>query len=84
MASIISDKPTFRNADGGPTVLDKIFGYMDESVNIYNKAKAGYITEEVPYPDPRIGLFGMPSPWGGVVLVAALGIVAFGIYKIAK
>lgn len=80
----------YRNAEEGKGwfVTDKIFGYLDESVNLYNKLRSGEITQDEYEAELRIrkkqyGLFGMPQPWGAVVLFAGLGIAGFFIYKIA-
>lgn len=69
-------------------VTDKIFGYLDESVNLYNKLKSGEITQseyeaELAIRKKNYGLFGMPQPWGTVVLLAGIGIIGLVIYKIA-
>jgi hypothetical protein len=81
MASIVGEKPKYRNAGG--TVLDKIFGYMDESVNIYNKAKSGYVEGGNTPKPPTTGLFGLEKPWGTVIVVTGLAIAGIVIYKIA-
>lgn len=92
MPSIVGEK--YKNAvdtdKGGWAVTDKIFGYLDRAGDIYN---------ELRYPQPgdpdydaalakiradQAGMFGLPKPWGVVLLVGAVGLVAWGIYKIAK
>jgi hypothetical protein len=93
MASIVGDK--YRNAvntqTGGWAVTDKIFGYMNQAVGIYNKAKTGYVYDGYTYKLPKdasqypdIGLFGMPKPWGGVLLGGGVIIVALIIYNASK
>ena len=74
----------------GWSVADKIFGYLDKAGEIYN---------EIRYPQPgdsgydeyiarqralNAGMFGLPRPWGAVVLVAGVAIIAWGVYAIAK
>ncbi len=87
MASIIGEKKNYRSADGW-NVADKIFGYIDETVNIYNKGRSGAVEGDVSFePDinqPQIGMFGLPKPWGGILLVVGVSLLGFGIYKIAK
>ncbi len=94
MASIIGE---YRNADGpegnGWNVADKVFGYLDKAGNLYNELRY----PRVPSPgDPnyaqyldyqrrmQMGMFGIPNPWGAVILIGGLGLLAFGIYKLAK
>ncbi len=85
MASIVGEK--YNNA-GGWTVPDKIFGYLNQLSHDYDTIKRATL-----YPgDPgyeeqqrkaQNGLFGLPVPLGGVLLIGGIGLVFFGIYKIA-
>lgn len=86
MGSIVGEK-NYRSASGsGWAVTDKVFGYIDKAVNIYNKGRAGTVegVSLSPELEPEIGLFGMPKPWGGVLLFSGLLITGVVIYKIAK
>ena len=90
MASIVGEKYKYAEGETGEGwfVTDKIFGYMDETVNLYNKLKSGEITQseydaELKLRKKQYGLFGMPQPWGTVVLITGLSIVGFIIYKVA-
>ncbi len=91
MASIVGEP--YKYADGeqsGWFVTDKIFGYMDKAGDIYNKIRypqpgdPDYIEAEAKLRAERMGMFGLPKPWGVVMLVGTIGLVAWGIYKIAK
>jgi hypothetical protein len=90
MASIVGENK-YRNAEGkGWAVTDKIFGYIDEVVNIYNKGRTGAVEGDVSFdpelgvPPKELGIFGLEKPWGGVILVGGLGLVGFGLYKLLK
>lgn len=90
MASIISENYCWKNAEPAPqtgkgwNVADRIFGYVDSGVNSYNKLRAGaYTLDENGRRIPEIGIFGMQRPYGGILLFVGIGIVAFGLYKIA-
>jgi hypothetical protein len=94
MASIVGEP--YRYATSAPAsgpgwvVTDKIFGYLDKAGLIYNKIR---------YPQPgdpaydeaaarlraqQAGMFGLPSPFGFLLLVGGVSLLAWGIYKIAK
>jgi hypothetical protein len=88
MASIVGDK--YKHADGsGWVVTDKIFGYMDKAGDIYNKVRypqpgdPDYLEAEARLRAENAGMFGLPKPWGVVLLVSVVGLVGFGIYRIA-
>jgi len=88
MASIVGDK--FKHADGdGWVVTDKIFGYMDKAGDIYNKIRypqpgdPDYLEAEARLRAEKAGMFGLPKPWGAILLVGVIGLVGFGIYRIA-
>jgi hypothetical protein len=72
--------------------LDKFLGTADKSADVWWKWKTG---ENVVYDssgsrisigrdDPNYGLFGMPKPWGAVILIGFVGIVGIAIYKLSK
>ena len=80
-----------RNAEGtGWTVPDKIFGYLDKAGDIYNKIRypqpgdPDYVEIEAKLRAERAGIFGLPKPWGAVLLVGSAGLLAWGIYKLIK
>jgi|WetSurMetagenome_2_1015567.scaffolds.fasta_scaffold244898_1 hypothetical protein len=90
MASIVGVQ--YRNASDngeGWNIADKIFGYIDEGVNIYNKYRSGIV--EV---DPaaaaaqaqaaQIGIFGLQKPLGAVILVGGLLVAGLVVYKMVK
>lgn len=89
MASIVGEHG-FRNADGkGWSIADKVFGYIDEGVNIYNKLRTGAVEGDVNFNSeieqtPEIGLLGLAKPWG--FLIISLGLIGTGVlvYKIIK
>lgn len=92
MASIVGEK--YNNAtdvsSGGWAVTDKIFGYLDKAGDIYNKIRypqpgdPDYIAEEARLRAERAGMFGLPKPWGAVLLIGGVALLGFGIYKLAK
>jgi len=84
----------YRNAvdtsSGGWAVTDKIFGYLDKLGNVYQKIR---------YPQPgdpdyeeklarlraeQTGMFGLPEPWGIVIVIGGLALLGYGIYKISQ
>ncbi len=92
MPSIIGEK--YHNAadtsSGGWAVTDKLFGYLDKAGEIYN---------DVRYPKPgdpeydavvaklrqeQLGMFGLPKPWGELMFVGGIGLLAFGVYKLVS
>jgi hypothetical protein len=87
MSSIVGEK--YRSADGW-TVTDKIFGYLDKAGSIYNKIRypqpgdPDYVEAEYKLRMQQMGMFGLPKPWGFIMLSAGIGLLAWGIYKIAK
>lgn len=90
MSAILGE---YRNATdtttGGWAVTDKIFGYFDQAGDIYNKirypqAEDGYVDADLALRYEQTGIFGLPKPWGGVILFGGLALVAWGLYKIAK
>jgi hypothetical protein len=85
-------KKGYHNASGeGWTVTDKIFGYIDKAVNIYNKGRKGTVSGDsgvdVSLDNNKIeekGLFGLTKPWGAVI-AAGVGLAAiFIVYKATK
>lgn len=85
MASIVGE--TYKNADGW-AVTDKIFDYMDETVNLYNKLRSGQITQSeydkaLAEKRQSYGIFGMPQPWGGVLIIGGIALIGLFIYKVA-
>jgi len=84
----------YRNAvdttKGGWAVTDKIFGYLDKAGDIYNEVRypkpgeAGYEAYLKQKQADTTGIFGLPNPWGAVIIVAGISLLAFGIYKIAS
>lgn len=85
----------FRNAttdtsSGGWAVTDKIFGYMDKAGEIYNDVRypqvgeAGYDDYVARQRILNAGMFGLPKPWGGVILIVGVALLAWGVYAIAK
>lgn len=91
MASIVGDR--YNNADGeGPgwVVTDKIFGYMDKAGEIYNKIRypqpgdPGYIEAEARLRAMNMGMFGLPRPWGFLLLAGGVSLIGWAIYRIAK
>jgi hypothetical protein len=89
MASIIGEKK-FRAASGdGWKVADKVFGYLDETVNIYNKARSGIVEGDLEYrlgddEYRQIGVFGLPKPWGGLLILGGVLMVGIILIKVAK
>ena len=93
MASIIGEKKYKNAADtssGGWAVTDKIFGYLDEAGNIYNKIRypqpgdPDYYAEQARLRQLNAGMFGLPRPWGGVLLIGGVTFLAVMLYRIAK
>jgi hypothetical protein len=83
-----SSEPTGK----GWSIADKIFGYMDKAGNIYNEIR--YPTVPSPgdanyqeYLDwqrtQNKMLFGLPSPFGAILLVGGIALVGIVIYKVA-
>jgi hypothetical protein len=93
MSSIVGEKK-FKNAadtsSGGWAVTDKIFGYLDKAGNIYNKVRypqpgdPDYIEAEARLRAENAGLFGLQKPWGIVILIGGVGLLGWGLYRIAK
>jgi hypothetical protein len=90
MAEILGTK--YRNAElegEGWAVSDKIFGYLDKAGDIYNKVRypqpgdPDYIEAEARLRAERMGMFGLPKPWGFIMLVGGISLMAWGIYRIA-
>ena len=74
----------------GWTWIDRFLGTADKTTDLWWKIKTG---ESVPVggggynlgrPEPGIGMFGIPKPWGAVILIGFVGIVGFSIYKLSK
>jgi hypothetical protein len=88
MASIVGEK--YRNAEDekGWNIADKIFGYIDTTVNIYNKYRTGYVEpDQVTPAEKRVaqtGAFGLPKPWGAVIITTSLLVLGLVIYKSVK
>jgi hypothetical protein len=88
MASILG-RDKYHNAEGkGWDVADKIFGYMDDTVNLYNKLRSGEITQSeydaaVAAKKTQYGIFGMPQPWGAVIIIGGVAFLGILIYKVA-
>jgi hypothetical protein len=88
MAAILG-REKYHNAEGsGWAVADKIFGYMDDTVNLYNKLRSGEITQSeydlaLAEKKSQYGIFGMKQPWGAVILIGGVAFVGILIYKIA-
>ncbi len=92
MSSIVDHR--YRNATdtsaGGWAVSDKIFGYMDKLGHVYNQLRypqpgdPGYIQTEAELRLKNEGIFGLQKPWGAVMLLGGLGLLAWGIFKLAE
>lgn len=92
MASIIGE---FKNAET-PTkwaLTDKIFGYLDKAGNIYNEIRypiapgpgdPGYEDYLKWKRTQQTFLFGLPKPWGAVILIGGVGLLAFIVYKVVS
>ena len=73
-------------------ILDKVFNVADQSVDIYGKLKDGRAagsdspstTVDFGTSEQKIGLFGMPTPWGAVILVTGLSVIGIVVYKKVK
>jgi hypothetical protein len=92
MASIIGEYKNAETPTKGWAVSDKIFGYLDQAGNIYNEIRYPRIPSpgDANYEEylawqrtQQQLLFGLPKPLGIILLVGGLGLLAFGIYKIA-
>lgn len=87
--SAILGRDKYHNAEGkGWAIADKIFGYMDDTVTLYNKLRSGEISQSeydaaVAAKKTQYGIFGMPQPWGGIVLIGGVAVLGFLIYKVA-
>jgi hypothetical protein len=89
MASIVGEG--YKYAEGsGWAVPDKIFGYLDQLGNVYNKIRypqpgqAGYVEAEAKLRTENAGMFGLPAPWGALILIGGAGLIVFVIYRVAK
>ena len=92
MASIVGEK--YRNAgdtsSGGWAVTDKIFSYLDKAGHIYNEIRypqpgdPDYIEAEARLRAQQAGMFGLPKPWGVVLLIGGIALAGYGLYRIAK
>lgn len=75
---------------GGWAVTDRIFGYMDKAGEIYNDIRypqpgdADYNAEAARLRALNNGIFGLPKPIGGVILIVGVALLAWGIYAIAS
>jgi hypothetical protein len=84
----------YRNATnvntGGWSVTDKIFSYLDKAGHIYNQIRypqpgqSGYVDAQVALRQQQAGMFGLPKPWGFVLLVAVAGGVVWGVSSLVK
>lgn len=91
MASIVGE--SYHNAvdtsSGGWAVTDKIFGYLDKAGDVYNKVRypqpgePGYVEAQAKLRAENMGMFGLPKPWGIIILVGGITLTAWGLYKIA-
>lgn len=88
MASIVGEK--YKSADGkGVAILDKIFGYADKAGDIYNEIRypkpgdTAYVEAQAQLRKQQAGMFGLPKPWGLILLLGGVSLLGFGIYKIA-
>jgi hypothetical protein len=88
MASIVGEYNNANNASGW-TVTDKIFGYLDQAGNIYNKVRyPNTSTYDYAYQQQILaqqnGMFGLPKPMGFILLLGIVSLVGFGVYKIVN
>jgi hypothetical protein len=87
MASIIGDKPKYRNAtdvnSGGWAVTDKIFGYLDKLGDIYKEVRYPPKTNVQPQNTVDEGIFGLPKPIGTLLIIAGSGLLVYIVYKVA-
>lgn len=91
MSAILGE---FKNATdtstGGWAVTDKIFGYFDQAGDIYNKIRypqeyeQGYMDADLALRYEQLGLFGLQKPWGALLLVGAIALTGWGLYKMAS
>jgi hypothetical protein len=87
MPSIVGER--YNNATGW-TVTDKIFGYMDQAGNLYNKVRYPQYYNDPAYAaqlaalQAQRGMFGLPSPLGFLLLAGSIGLVGFVAYKIVN
>lgn len=91
MPSIIGEKYRYAaDSKSGWTISDKIFEYLEKAGQIYNEIRypqpgePEYVEMDAKLRQQEMGMFGLPKPWGGVMLIGGSALLVWAIYKIAK
>lgn len=92
MSSIVDHR--YRNAtdatSGGWAFTDKLFGTLDKLGHVYNQIRypqpgdPGYVAADAQLRLQNEGIFGLQKPWGAVLLLGGLGLLAWGLMSLAK